>query len=124
MTTTVPKPRCKLNQMCWVKHAQNKLNIGRIVTTVEYCGYFQAGETTTKANSPITDHYWNVQSSTDLVTISGKLSAVVSLPDSWLTPVLPDEDALKYVLKNEIQDDSVVEYVKELVTTQGDLTHG
>lgn len=118
---TIPKPKCKLNQLCWVKNAQVQSNVGRIVTTSLYLGYYEANA---NAATPVTDHYWNVQSSTSLTTIYGTEEPEVSLPDSWLQPILPDEDALKYVLRNEQQPGSVVEYVKELVTTQGDLQHG
>lgn len=118
---TVPTARCKLNQLCWVKNAQVQSNIGRIVTTTLYLGYYEANANT---NTIITDHYWNVQSSSSLTSIHGKEEHEVSLPDAWLQPILPDEDALKYVLRSEPQDESVVEYVKELVTTEKDFNHG
>lgn len=112
--------RCKLNQLCWVKNAQVQSNVGRIVTTSLYLGYYEANANT---NTPISAHYWNVKSNSKLDTIYGKEEHEVCLPDSWLQPILPDEDALKYVLRSEPQDESVVEYVKELITHEG-VNHG
>ena len=89
-------PRCKQNKMAWVKYANIQRNIGRMVTTSVYVGYFNAGDTFeyNGISGPIavTDHWWWVDCPGGLETLIGETSRAF-MADSWLEPI--DDDLLK-----------------------------
>lgn len=85
-------PKCKLNDICFILKAVRQSNIGKVVETVEYLGYFQKDEQFLWNgefwSAVDTDHHWVVKGSS-LMTMYGhsKLSTIM---DSWLLPIKPE----------------------------------
>ena len=86
-------PKCKLNDICFILKALRQSNIGKVVETVEYLGYFQKdeqflwnGELWTAFD---TDHHWVVKG--NLETLYGNSTLAVTL-DSWLLTMKPEFD--------------------------------
>jgi hypothetical protein len=113
--------RCKANQLCWIIKAHIPSNVGKIVTTRKQLGSFD--QYTYNSSTSPAGFYWEVECSTELVTVSGEMSKSLIMPDLWLQPILPDEKALEYVLKSEVFTDDQVEQIKELIL-EGNYNHG
>lgn len=86
--------RCKQGDLAFVTRAINLTNVGKVVTVLQYCGFFQAGEVFVYndifCKVPITDHYWWITTSREIDTAIGPTSRAYG-PDSWLLPIRPDD---------------------------------
>lgn len=87
-------PKCKLNDICFMLKALRQSNIGKVVETVEYLGYFQKDDQLTW-NGEVwtafdTDHHWVIKGK--LETLYGNSTMAIAL-DSWLLPLKPEVDS-------------------------------
>jgi len=106
-----PPVRCKIGDLCWINKALRTTNIGKVVTTKEYLGYFQKGDSFVVSGETWyavdTGHLWIIESPSGIETQFGT-SKEAHILDMWLTPILPDaldiatedEDTLEYELHN------------------------
>ena len=100
------KPKCKLNDICFIIKALRQSNIGKVVETVEYLGYFQKDEQFTW-NGEVwtaidTDHHWVIKGNLDTMYGNSKLSYIM---DSWLLPMKPeDSGAGVYEVEDTLED--------------------
>jgi hypothetical protein len=85
-------PKCKLNDICFILKALRQSNIGKVVETVEYLGYFQKDEPFTWSGEVWTafdtDHHWVVKGNLETHYGTSELSYIM---DSWLLPMKPED---------------------------------
>lgn len=89
-------PINKLNQLAFIKKSLRPINIGKIVNCKKYLGYYSKGDKINISGELYqafdTDHYWIIESNSEILeTQFGKSKEAYSM-DSWLTPIPPLED--------------------------------
>lgn len=101
--------RCKQGQLAIIIKSMTGSNDGRVVTVAEYIGYLQQHQQFeyrgTVLAAPITDHLWWVTTSADrpLDTPMGPTTKAF-IPDTWLKPILPDDDQDDATTKKDRED--------------------
>ena len=103
------KPKCKLNDVCFILKAIRRVNLGKVVETVEYLGHFKKDESFIWNGevwrTAITDHHWVIKGNLDTAYGNSKLSYIA---DSWLLPMKP-EDSWLLPMKPEDSGEGVYE---------------
>lgn len=85
--------RCKVGDLAIILRSVTGKNEGRIVSVVEYVGFYHADESFVHngivCRVPITDNYWWIISPSGLETALGPTTKAYG-PDTWLKPLPPD----------------------------------
>lgn len=86
--------RCKVGDLAIIIRSVTGKNDGKIVSVVEYLGYFNANEEFVyngiTCRVPITDNYWWITSPSEMQTYVGPTNKAYG-PDTWLKPLRPDQ---------------------------------
>jgi hypothetical protein len=107
MSTNTPPSELKPKMLCWIKHSIRPENLGLIVETSQYLGYFKKGESMLIMGEHYfaydSDHFWFITSKHGMISTQFGKSTVGYSSESWLVPILPDTDKLG--LTNAANDD-------------------
>ena len=106
--------RCKQGELAFINKALRPENVGRVVTTSKYMGYFIAGEVIVDQVllAHTTDHWWMIESESGSIQTEFGSTNLAYSPDTWLTPIKPqplaENDEIYTDLLVELQNSSPV----------------
>ena len=106
--------RCKQGELAFINKALRPENVGRVVTTAKYMGYFIAGEIIIDQVllAHTTDHWWMIESESGSIQTEFGPTTLAYSPDTWLTPIKPqplgEDDEVYTDLIKELENSSPV----------------